>query len=234
MTLESLITLDQELLTWFNGSDSLFLDNLVLSLTSGITWIPLYVSLFILVMKNNETMAQIALILCCSALCIVLSDGVADGIVKPLVGRFRPSNDPILKYTIDVASHYRGTGFSFFSAHAANTMSIAVFFAFLVRSRILTLSLLAWSLLNGWTRLYLGVHYPGDVICGFLWGALSGGIAYWLFYKAYLKISPNLNYISTQYTHSGYSKGDVDLVISVIVLTLCIAVIWSLYTTCSY
>ncbi len=231
MTLESLITLDQELLTWFNGSDSLFLDNLVLSLTAGITWIPLYVSLFILVMKNNETMAQIALILCCSALCIVLADGVADGLVKPLVGRFRPCNDPVLKYTLDVASHYRVAGFSFFSAHAANTMSLAVFFAFLVRSRMLTLSLLLWSLANGWTRLYLGVHYPGDVVCGFLWGALSGGIAYWLFYKAYLKISPKLNYISSQYTRTGYSKDDIDLVMAVMVLTLSAATIWSLYAT---
>lgn len=94
MTIDSLIALDQELLTWFNGSESLFLDNFVVLLTTGITWIPLYVALFVLVMKNNETMSQIMLVVGCAALCILFADGVADGLVKPLVGRPRPATIP--------------------------------------------------------------------------------------------------------------------------------------------
>ena len=183
MTIDSLIALDQELLTWFNGSESLFLDNFVVLLTTGITWIPLYVALFVLVMKNNEAMSQIMLVVGCAALCILFADGVADGLVKPLVGRPRPCNDPLLKYAVDIAGNYRVSGFSFFSAHAANTMSIAVFFTLLVRNRTFTAAMLLWSLLNGWTRLYLGLHYPCDVLCGFLWGAVSGCLAYLLFYK---------------------------------------------------
>ena len=205
MKLDVLISFDQELLNLFNGNGSLFMDNLVVTLTSGVTWIPLYVALFVLVMKNNETMSQIMLVVGCVLLCILLSDGVTDGIVKPLVERPRPSN-------------------------AANTMSIAVFFSFLVRGNLFFAVLLLWSLLNGWTRLYLGVHYPGDVLCGFLWGAISGSLSYWIFYKAYFKISPKLNYISTQYTRTGYSKDDIDMVISVMMLTLAMSVIWSLFT----
>lgn len=230
MALDGLIALDQELETWFNGNGSLFLDNLVMMLTSGITWIPLYVALFVLVMKNNETMSQIMLIVGCAALCILLADGVADGIVKPLVERPRPSNDPVIKYAVDVVGNYRGSGFSFFSAHSANTMSLAVFFSFLVKDRLLTVSMLLWSLLNGWTRLYLGVHYPGDVLCGFIWGTIAGCLAYLVFYKVYFKISPKLNYISTQYTQSGYSKEDINMIISVLVITLAVAVIGALYT----
>lgn len=230
MAMDGLIALDQEMLTWFNGDGSLFLDNLVMLLTSGITWIPLYVVLFVLVMKNNETMSQIMLIVGCAALCILLAGGVADGIVKPLVERPRPSNDPMIKYAVDVAGNYRGSGFSFFSAHSANTMSLAVFFSLLVRDRILTISMLLWSLLNGWTRLYLGVHYPGDVLCGFVWGAIAGCLAYLVFYKVYFKISPKLNYISTQYTHSGYSKDDINMIVAVMVLTLAVTVIGALYT----
>ena len=230
MTLDVLISFDQELLNLFNGNGSLFMDNLVVTLTSGVTWIPLYVALFVLVMKNNETMSQIMLVVGCVLLCILLSDGVTDGIVKPLVERPRPSNDPVLKYAVDVAGNYYCSGFSFFSAHAANTRSIACFFSFLVRGNLFFAVLLLWSLLNGWTRLYLGVHYPGDVLCGFLWGAISGSLSYWIFYKAYFKISPKLNYISTQYTRTGYSKDDIDMVISVMMLTLAMSVIWSLFT----
>ncbi len=230
MTWEGLIALDQQLLTWFNGSDSLLLDNLVLMLTSGVTWIPLYVVLFVLVMKNNETMSQIMLIVGCAALCVLLADGLADGLAKPFVERPRPCNDPILKYTVDVVGRHRESGFSFFSAHAANTMSLAVFFALLVRHRMFTAAMLAWSVLNGWTRLYLGLHYPGDVVCGFLWGAVAGLAVYLFFYKVYLKISPRLNYISTQYTRTGYSIIDIDLVISVLVLTVAVAVLGSLFT----
>ena len=228
--MDELIALDQEMLAWFNGDGSLFLDNLVTILTSGITWIPLYVVLFVLVVKNNETMSQIMLIVGCVALCILLADGVTDGIVKPLVSRPRPSNDPVIKYSVDVVGNYRGAGFSFFSAHSANTMSLAVFFSLLVKDRLFMVSMLLWSLLNGWTRLYLGVHYPGDVLCGFVFGGVAGCLTYLFFYKIYFKISPKLNYISSQYTRSGYSKDDINMIVAVMVFTLAVAVVVSLYT----
>ena len=230
MALDSLISLDQQLLMYFNGSDSLFLDSLVPVLTSGVTWIPLYVVLFFLVVKNNETMVQICLVLGCAFLCILLSGGVDDGIVKPLVGRLRPSNDPMMKYAVDVVSNTRGVGFSFFSAHAANTMALAVFVSWLVRDRLLSFTMVFWSLLNGWTRLYLGVHYPGDVLCGWLCGVLAGSLAYLVFYKLYFKVSPQLNYISSQYTPTGYSRVDINMVMIVLVMILDVAIVYSLIT----
>lgn len=228
MTLDHLIDFDQRLLLLLNGSDSLFLDHLVELLTWGFTWTPLYIALFYLVVKNNETMFQIALTVGCAALCILLADGMADGIVKPLVGRPRPSLDPYLKYIVDVVNDHRGSGFSFFSAHAANTMSLAVFFSLLVRSRLLTIVLVAWSLLNCWTRLYLGMHYPIDIVCGVLWGLVSGVVSYMVYHKFYFKVSPKINYISSHYTSTGYSTTDIDVVMTVVVVVLAVAVLLSL------
>lgn len=231
MSFEAIDAVDQCVLGWFNGSHSLFLDSLVTYLTCGATWIPLYIGLFILVMKNNETMSQIALVMGCALLCIVLAGGVTDLIVKPLAGRWRPSNDPFIKYAVDVVGNHRGDSYSFFSAHAANTMSLAVFFCFLVRNRLLSAALIVWSLINCCTRLFLGLHYPSDILCGLLWGTVAGSLSYLLFIRTYFKISPKLNYISSQYSSTGYSKSDIDMVISIMLLTVGAVILLALATT---
>ena len=225
MDWNSLLEIDRQILAFFNGSDSLFIDGFAMTLTSGLTWIPLYLGLFSLVIKNNETMAQVALIVGCAALCLFLAYGLTDYIVKPLVGRWRPTNDPIIKYTIDVVNNYRESKFGFFSAHAANTMSIAVFFSLLVRNRKFMIVMLAWSLLNCWTRMYLGVHYPSDILCGLAWGATVGMFVYLLYKHVYFKISPKLNYVSTQYTATGYSLVDIDVVITLSMFIYCYIII---------
>ena len=228
MDIDSFLALDREVLSWFNGSDSLFLDQLVWLLTQGLTWIPMYVALFYLVIKNNETMTQIMIIVGCVALCLLLSSGVTNGIVKPLVARPRPSLDPLFKYTVQVVDGHRNSGFSFFSAHAANTMAIAVFFCLLVRDRLLSGTLLLWSLVNAWTRLYLGLHYPSDIFCGLLWGTMAGLVGYAVFYRLYYKTSPPVTYISSQYTNTGYSRSDIDVVLTVLVLTVAVLILMAL------
>ncbi len=228
MDIDSFLALDREVLSWFNGSDSLFLDQLVWLLTQGLTWIPMYVALFYLVIKNNETMTQIMIIVGCVALCLLLSSGVTNGIVKPLVARPRPSLDPLFKYTVQVVDGHRNSGFSFFSAHAANTMAIAVFFCLLVRDRLLSGTLLLWSLVNAWTRLYLGLHYPSDILCGLLWGTVAGLVGYAVFYRLYYKTSPPVTYISSQYTNTGYSRSDIDVVLTVLVLTVAVLILMAL------
>lgn len=226
--MQTLLDIDRELLSFFNGSDSVFLDNLVVILTSGLTWIPLYLSLLYIVIKNNETMRQIMLVVGCVILCIIISDGVADFIVKPLVGRFRPSNDPYVKYTLDIVKDIRGTQYGFFSAHASNTFCIAMFFSLLVRKRSFVIAMCTWSLVNCWTRMYLGLHYPGDILFGLLWGGLTGAFVYYVYIKSYLRMYPNFNYISSQYTSTGYTRIDMDVVLLVMVLTLLFAIIKAL------
>lgn len=209
-----------QVLSIFNGSDNIMLDQMVQILTSGLTWIPLYVMLFFVVMRNNETMGQIALVVGSAIFCVLFADGLVDGIIKQLAERWRPSNDPTFKYMVQVVDDIRPKGYSFCSAHAANTMSLAVFFSLLIRSKMLTITLVIWSLINCWTRLYLGVHYPSDILCGMIVGIIVGILVYLLYYKIYLRISPKINYISNQYTSTGYDHDDIDKAMVILMLTL--------------
>lgn len=212
--------MDMQVLSLFNGSDNIMLDQMVQILTSGLTWIPLYVMLFFVVMRNNETMGQIALVVGSAIFCVLFADGLVDGIIKQLAERWRPSNDPTFKYMVQVVDDIRPKGYSFCSAHAANTMSLAVFFSLLIRSKMLTITLVIWSLINCWTRLYLGVHYPSDILCGMIIGIIVGILVYLLYYKIYLRISPKINYISNQYTSTGYDHDDIDKAMVIVMLTL--------------
>ena len=212
--------MDMQVLSLFNGSDNIMLDQMVQILTSGLTWIPLYVMLFFVVMRNNETMGQIALVVGSAIFCVLFADGLVDGIIKQLAERWRPSNDPTFKYMVQVVDDIRPKGYSFCSAHAANTMSLAVFFSLLIRSKMLTITLVIWSLINCWTRLYLGVHYPSDILCGMIIGIIVGILVYLLYYKIYRRISPKINYISNQYTSTGYDHDDIDKAMVILMLTL--------------
>ena len=168
---------DLSLLLWFNGHHSPALDQVAMILTSGFTWIPLYLLLLFLIVRRYSR-RTVWKILGCVALCLLLSDGLPDGIVKPLVGRLRPSHDPALSSMLHIVDNHRNTLYGFFSAHASNTMGIALFFSLLLRNPILVATLMCWVLVNCWTRMYLGLHYPSDILVGLLWGAVSATVAY--------------------------------------------------------
>lgn len=224
MDWNALIEFDQQLLLSLNGSHSLWLDGLVMTLTTATTWIPLYVALVIMVAKNNDTFAKVLLIVACAGLCVFLAGSLDDMFVKPAVARWRPARNPELGPLVDVVNGYRGGRFGFFSAHASNTMSIAVFISLLVRHRVLTIALVAWSLLNSWTRMYLGVHYPGDILCGLLWGTLVGYGVWRLYWYLFRRMGGKTSYVSSQFTSTGYHLSDVDMVLTVLVFTLVYAV----------
>ena len=228
--MEELIQLDKQLLLWFNGSDSLFLDGLVKTLTTATTWIPLYLGLFYLVLKNNDNEQKVLHVLGCAGLCVFLAGSLNDLFVKPWVARWRPSRDPEIAMLVDVVNGYRGGRYGFFSSHAANTFSLAIFFTLLVRSKVLSVAMILWSLLNCWTRLYLGVHFPGDILCGLLWGGVVGTGMWFLHQHIYKKINTQDFYVSTQYTATGYQKSDVDIVICILLLTIVYAILKSCYT----
>ena len=114
---------------------------------------------------------------------------------------------------VDTVDGYRGGNYGFFSAHASNTFSIALFFSLLFRQRLFTVFAVAWSLTNCWTRLYLGVHYPGDILVGLMWGALVGfGI-----YKLYRRLTIPVT----------YTKRLCVIPVCVLILTLVCAVIYA-------
>ena len=227
LDIQTFLANDRLVLSWFNGSNSVFLDGWMSALTSGFT--SLYASLFYLVVKNNETMGQIMLVVGCALACVGLADIMADVIVKPLVERWRPSNDPIFKYDVSVVEGYRGTSYGFFSAHAANTFSLALFFCMLVRSRVLSVALVLWSFVNCYTRMYLGLHYPSDIVCGLLWGSVCAIGVYYFYLRVSRRMFGEDNYVSTQYTSTGYRLCDVDIVVFVLVSTVLITLFKALF-----
>lgn len=232
MDFGELITLDRQLLLLSNGSGSLYFDALVKILTTAATWIPLYVSLFYVVLKNNNTAARIVAIVACAGICVLLAGTVDDAIVKPVVARWRPSHDPVIGTLVDTVNGYRGGDYGFFSAHASNTFSIAVFFSLLVRSNLLATALVLWSLVNCWTRLYLGVHFPGDILCGLLWGGFVGTMVYFGYTRlARLadKHQKSIVFVTEHYTSTGYERSDAHWVVLVLVLTLLYALIRSCF-----
>lgn len=212
--MEELIHIDKQLLLWFNGSDSLFMDTIIMMLTNAKTWIPLYLSLFYVVLKSNTMVRNILLVLAAAGLCVLLAGTIDDTIVKPLVARWRPGRDPEIGMLVDTVDGYRGGKYGFFSAHAANTFSIAVFFSLLMRQRLFVIAMVVWSLINCYTRLYLGVHYPGDITVGLIWGGLVGYSVYRFFYTRFA-------------TPVRYQEVLCDIPIAVLCLTLLFAVVYA-------
>lgn len=225
MILELLQDVDRQLLLAVNGSDSLFLDRLVRTLTHGATWIPMYLSMFYMLIKNNDNFRRLLFVIGGVAVCYLLAGAFDDGIIKPLVARWRPTHDPEIGTLVDIVDGYRGGKYGFFSAHASNTMSVAVFFSWLVRSRRLSFMLVCWSLLNCWTRLYLGVHFPGDIIVGLLWGTTVATTIYFIYRRLTRDMYMPRNLNPAQYTTACYRRRDCNWPIVMFMFTLSFAFI---------
>ena len=201
--LETLRHIDQTLTLFLNGSQSLFLDGVAATATQTATWIPVAVVLLYVLIRNNNLRA-VGTILLAIALSILLADQGASSVCKPLFGRLRPTHEPSIMYAIDVVNGYRGGKFGFISSHAANTFAVATLLTLLVRGRRLAIVLFGWALLNCWTRVYLGVHYVGDLMCGALWGTLTATAVYF----AAKRLCPTLTASNRHYTrHAGFTPG---------------------------
>ena len=222
MNYSTLYAADKTLLMVFNGSHCPFVDRLAVTLTCGYMWIPLYIALLLLVINNHKTV-----VIGIALLAILLSEGMADLIVKPLVARLRPIHDTLMQDSVQVVNNYRAEGYSFFSAHASNTMAVAVFFSLLVKDRLFACTLITWALVNCWTRLYLGVHYPSDIIVGVVWGSVSGLFAYTIYNK--VKDTRRLSVSDDAATTDiAYSRSNINRVICVMALLVIFAIIFSL------
>ena len=147
------------------------------------TWIPLYVLLFVLLgfaykrKTWSSTMHTLFTILIGFAIAVALSDYICSGICKPLFCRLRPSHDgsvPLLHFV----NGYKGGLYGFCSSHAANSMAVALLFSLLYRKKIATILLMLWVALVCYSRIYLGVHFPTDIIAGLFVGSLMAVVVW--------------------------------------------------------
>ena len=219
MDIQQLIGFDQELLLKLNGSNSLFWDGFMWLSTNMLTWIPFAVVLLYVIFKNNK-IKEALIIIALLGMVIALADQISSGICKPLFARFRPTQDPELMYQIDIVNGYRGGIYGFISSHAANTFGVAVFLTLIFKSGSLAIILFIWAILNAFSRIYLGVHYPGDILFGTLVGVGAGILIYIIYRKLQNTLLKQTNFISNQYTSSGYLISDIRLIKTVFYLTL--------------
>lgn len=195
--MERLIEFDHQWLLAWNGSDSVWLDQVMLYVTRTSTWIPLMLALLIMLLRLRPW-REVLLVVVSLALVILLCDQFASSLCKPLFARYRPSHEPQLLGLVDLVNGRRGGLYGFISSHAANTFGAFMFLAIYLR-RILTrrwlyvlaiVTIFLWACLSSYSRIYLGLHYPGDI----LFGALAGLFFGWLIFRLFHRLSSYLLY----------------------------------------
>ena len=157
-----------------------FLDGFMLLFTGKWIWVPFYVALAWMVLRTDSNLRGI-LFLAAIGVAIAVTDQTCQGIIRPIVERLRPCHpDSAVVHGVTLVDNYRSGSFSFPSCHAANSMLLAVMIALYARRRALTLSILAWAFVHSISRVYLAVHFPGDLVAGWLIGAIFATAFYFL------------------------------------------------------
>lgn len=147
-------------------------------------WIPLYLILAVGIFRHHSVVNAI---LCVVAIgiAVAIADQLCAGVIRPAVERLRPScpDNPlsIIEHTVN---GYHGGRFGFPSCHAANSFALATFLSLLYKTRKARCLIVAWALMLCWSRIYLGVHYPGDIVAGIAVGAMCGGFMFALWQSA--------------------------------------------------
>jgi undecaprenyl-diphosphatase len=176
--IEKFGAIDEELFIWLNSFHADWLDPIMFQITLTITWVPLYAILIYLIYRADSK--GIWWVLGGAAFTILISDQVTSGFMKPYFERLRPCHDERFD---DIIHNYGRCGglFGFVSSHAANTFAIATFLNLRLQAKLPFLKwLYLWAFIVSYTRIYLGVHYPVDIVIGALIGIAAGLLSWFL------------------------------------------------------
>lgn len=183
--------MDTEVLLAINGWHAPWADTLMWIISAKTTWIPLYLLLVgLLVWRYRKPAPTSVKWLHKVPVCVVmivaivaavgLADFIASGILKQWVARPRPSRVPELEGVLHLVNGYKSGRYGFVSSHAANTMAVALLFSLIWRNRTATIGLMLWVAANCYSRMYLGVHYPLDILGGLMVGTVVAIVACWV------------------------------------------------------
>jgi undecaprenyl-diphosphatase len=171
--------IDQQLFLFLNSHNTPFWDAVMHAISTIIIWIPLYIA--ILVYLGIRYKRKFPVILLFIILAVTLSDQISVQLFKNVFHRLRPCHEPSLAGLVHLVDGRCGGLYGFVSSHAANCFNVAFLSLLLIRKKWYSVSMIIWASVVGYSRIYLGVHYPGDVICGAIAGALIG----WGVYELY-------------------------------------------------
>lgn len=218
--LEYLNELDTTVLLAINGWNSTFQDYFWWMMTAKWASVLMALALLWILLRQNNRHALLVLVML--VLAVLLADQVSSGLIKHLVERLRPTHDPQLESAVHVINGYRGGLYGFVSSHAANSFAVATLLSFVMRHRLAAVTLFAWALLQCYSRMYLGVHYPGDILGGILVGLLVG----WLVWGLMRWIQRRMRIPTAIYTFT-----DGIVMVSALAITLVAITTVALYQT---
>lgn len=172
--------IDARLLLIVNGEHSPFFDSVMWCISGRWIWLPFYAVLaYLLFRRMSWKRASICLVTI--GLIILAADQTCATLIRPEIGRLRPANlnNPLSSF-VHVVNGYRGGRYGFPSCHAANTFALAVFMSLVIRHKWFTVMMFSWAFVVSYSRMYLGVHYFGDLFCGATIGSLFAVLFYYL------------------------------------------------------
>lgn len=172
--------IDARLLLIVNGAHSPFFDSVMWCISGRWIWVPFYAVLaYLLFRRMSWKRASICLVTI--GLIILAADQTCATLIRPEIGRLRPANlnNPLSSF-VHVVNGYRGGRYGFPSCHAANTFALAVFMSLVIRHKWFTVMMFSWAFIVSYSRMYLGVHYFGDLFCGATIGSLFAVLFYYL------------------------------------------------------
>jgi undecaprenyl-diphosphatase len=171
--------IDQQLFLFINSLNSPFFDQVMHTLSGKLIWVPLYLAILVFLGIKYKRKFLIIIIF------IILAATLADQssvIVKNLVHRLRPCHEPSIMSIVHLVNGDCGGVYGFVSSHATNTFDVALLSLSFIKKRWYTISIILWASIICYSRVYLGVHYPGDVLCGAILGSFIG----WGIYSLYV------------------------------------------------
>lgn len=199
--LEFLVDIDTEIFLWLNSHHSPFWDIFMYVSSGKALWIPLYLSIVFAIYAVYGWRATLIMVAVCG-ISVAVVDQVGAGLLRPLIERMRPANleNPLSEF-VHIVEDYRGGAYGFPSSHASNTFALAAFTSFAFRKWTYGIFIYIWAVVICYSRIYLGVHYPGDILAGFILGSVFGWIGY-IFAKSLIeafkiKVTPQKNLFMT-------------------------------------
>ena len=170
--------LDNDLFLILNGLHSPLFDTFMSLFTGKWIWVPMYAAILCAMIRAYRWRVVVSLALAI-ALTITLADQTCATLLRPEFERLRPSHpDNPISAMVHIVNGYRGGHYGFPSCHAANSFALAMFTTLLFVKRRWGIFIFIWAAVNSYSRLYLGVHYPGDLLVGAIVGMTAGALGY--------------------------------------------------------